>query len=344
MGCRKLTYYPELKTVSLKKELTTKISSQNACSSYLFGFNGKENDNEVKGSGNQQDYGLRIYDTRLGRFLSVDPLAKDYPWYTPYQFAGNKPIQFIDLDGAEEAAPMKNSEPTMNGYTSAQDNARAGFGGKSINDIHRLNTTIKLPTNNGVIYTTPCDWQKEFDKSVAPETRTMVTIDPVFRAISTGGIIYTTGVATAAATESVVASKAAIASTTTSTVLKVAEFGAKAESYYVNSKFMQIMSGMIYAKALTMMDAGPDPGMFPSMSMPAAEVTNNLFQLYLTYKDQYNKTSPSSEKVPAQNNTKAISNGFKSSNPSNLSESGTYVRRAQPNKSLSFGYSLSSGF
>jgi len=33
----------------------------------------------------------------------VDPLSTSYPWYTPYQFAGNKPIWFIDLDGAEEA-------------------------------------------------------------------------------------------------------------------------------------------------------------------------------------------------------------------------------------------------
>ena len=55
---------------------------------YRFGFNGKENDNEVKGDGNQQDYGFRIYDPRLGKFLSVDPLTKKYPWYTPYQFAG----------------------------------------------------------------------------------------------------------------------------------------------------------------------------------------------------------------------------------------------------------------
>jgi hypothetical protein len=34
--------------------------------------------------------------------LSVDPLTKSYPWYTPYQFAGNKPIAAIDLDGLEE--------------------------------------------------------------------------------------------------------------------------------------------------------------------------------------------------------------------------------------------------
>ncbi len=72
-----------------------------AGSVYRYGFNGKENDNEVKGEGNQQDYGERIYDIRLGRFLSTDPLTKSYPELTPYQFASNTPIQATDLDGLE---------------------------------------------------------------------------------------------------------------------------------------------------------------------------------------------------------------------------------------------------
>ncbi|NJM64042.1 MAG: hypothetical protein HC849_34130 [Oscillatoriales cyanobacterium RU_3_3] len=69
---------------------------------YRYGFNGKEQDPEVRGTGTQYDYGFRIYDTRLGRFLSVDPLFQSYPWYTTYQFAGNTPIQAIDIDGLEE--------------------------------------------------------------------------------------------------------------------------------------------------------------------------------------------------------------------------------------------------
>ena len=72
-----------------------------AGSSYRYGFNGKENDNEVKGEGNQQDYGMRIYDSRLGKFLSVDPLLQKYPFYSPYQFSGNDVIRCIDLDGGE---------------------------------------------------------------------------------------------------------------------------------------------------------------------------------------------------------------------------------------------------
>ena len=70
-------------------------------SGYRYGFNGKENDNEVNREGNQQDYGMRVYDGRLGRFLSRDPLSASYPYYSPYQFAGNTPIQAIDIDGEE---------------------------------------------------------------------------------------------------------------------------------------------------------------------------------------------------------------------------------------------------
>ncbi|HRZ49887.1 MAG TPA: OmpA family protein [Bacteroidales bacterium] len=69
---------------------------------YRYGFNGKEQDPETYGTGNVYDYGFRIYNPRIGRFLSVDPLFKEYPWYTSYQFAGNKPISAIDLDGLEE--------------------------------------------------------------------------------------------------------------------------------------------------------------------------------------------------------------------------------------------------
>jgi len=71
-----------------------------AANGYRYGFNGKEKDNDM--DGNNYDYGFRIYNPGLGRFLSVDPLAPKYPFYTPYQFAGNKPIVAMDMDGAED--------------------------------------------------------------------------------------------------------------------------------------------------------------------------------------------------------------------------------------------------
>jgi RHS repeat-associated protein len=78
------------------------ISYGVAAKGYRYGFNGKENDNEVKGEGKEQDYGMRMYDPGLGKFLSVDPLTKKFAHYSPYQFSGNTPIQAIDLDGTED--------------------------------------------------------------------------------------------------------------------------------------------------------------------------------------------------------------------------------------------------
>lgn len=64
-------------------------------------------DNEIMGEGNFQDYGMRIYNPRIGRFFAVDPVFKDYAQLTPYQFASNTPIQAIDLDGAEAWAVIE---------------------------------------------------------------------------------------------------------------------------------------------------------------------------------------------------------------------------------------------
>jgi len=68
---------------------------------YRYGFNGKEKDDSGELGSTTYDYGFRIYNPEIGKFLSVDPLMKKYPELTPYQFASNTPIQAIDLDGLE---------------------------------------------------------------------------------------------------------------------------------------------------------------------------------------------------------------------------------------------------
>jgi RHS repeat-associated protein len=111
---------------------------------YKFGFNGKENDNEVKGEGNQQDYGMRIYETRLGKFLSVDPLSQSYPFYSPYQFAGNTSIMAIDLDGLE-------TQVAIDGKTKKEGPYDMNFVNKSkevqinVQISRALNSSIPVP-------------------------------------------------------------------------------------------------------------------------------------------------------------------------------------------------------
>jgi len=103
---------------------------------YRYGFNGKENDNEVKGSGNQQDYGFRIYDPRLGRFLSVDPLSGSYPWNSVYAYAENDPISFNDLDGLEQ--PSTRSTVSL-----------PQAGSKLVYSINSINTPVNFTVIRG---------------------------------------------------------------------------------------------------------------------------------------------------------------------------------------------------
>ncbi|MBK8488320.1 MAG: hypothetical protein IPL48_11085 [Bacteroidetes bacterium] len=70
-----------------------------AGSEYRFGFNGKESDAETYGEGNAYDFGARIYDARLGRWMKVDPLQFIFPFISPYNFSANSPLIFYDMDG-----------------------------------------------------------------------------------------------------------------------------------------------------------------------------------------------------------------------------------------------------
>jgi RHS repeat-associated protein len=53
----------------------------------------------VPSTRNEERMRSRYYNPGLGRFLSVDPLADYYPDQSPYLYAYNNPIRFIDVDG-----------------------------------------------------------------------------------------------------------------------------------------------------------------------------------------------------------------------------------------------------
>ena len=58
-------------------------------------FNGKELDDET----GMYYYGARYYDPRLSLWHGVDPLASKFPSMSPYAYANNNPISFIDVGG-----------------------------------------------------------------------------------------------------------------------------------------------------------------------------------------------------------------------------------------------------
>jgi RHS repeat-associated protein len=105
MGCLKLTYYEREETLEksllfIEKGLEKNGRAQKKCvTGYRYGFQGQERDNEWKGDGNSMDFGARIYDPRLGRFLSTDPLMGQNATWTPYGYALDNPIMYVDVDG-----------------------------------------------------------------------------------------------------------------------------------------------------------------------------------------------------------------------------------------------------
>ena len=64
---------------------------------HQYGFGGKEEQNEL-GLG-WIDITARNYDPALGRWMNIDPLAEDMRRHSPYNYAFNSPISFMDYDG-----------------------------------------------------------------------------------------------------------------------------------------------------------------------------------------------------------------------------------------------------
>ncbi len=66
---------------------------------FRYGYQGSEKDDEVKGEGNSYDYGARMLDPRIGRWLTIDRFKDKYPSMSPYSFVGNNPVVFKDING-----------------------------------------------------------------------------------------------------------------------------------------------------------------------------------------------------------------------------------------------------
>jgi RHS repeat-associated protein len=122
---RETNYYP----FGMEYEGWNGTNSQ--LQSYTYGYNGKERQNET----GWNDYGARMYMSDLGRWGVIDPFAETSRRWSPYTYAFNNPIRFIDPDGRQ------NQDITFgkNISKAAQD--------KIVNDLEK-ETGLKLSVGN----------------------------------------------------------------------------------------------------------------------------------------------------------------------------------------------------
>ncbi len=92
---------------------TGTADSYDLSSDYRYGYNDKEKDNEIKGEANSLDFGARIYDPRVGRWMSTDSLESKYPSMSAYNYVANTPRMAIDPDGKRRHSCLRALRETL---------------------------------------------------------------------------------------------------------------------------------------------------------------------------------------------------------------------------------------
>ena len=132
------------------------ISSRGFSSAaYRYGFNGKEK--EADGTADNYDFGARIYDGRLGRWLAGDPEFKKFKSFSTFCFALNIPVYFVDPDGGVIDKPegaISKITPALNLCTKSTtfcnylnqfyDISKGGNPGRATESGSLSNVTLKI--------------------------------------------------------------------------------------------------------------------------------------------------------------------------------------------------------
>ena len=116
-------------------------------------YSGKEEQDAVAGIP-YIDYGARLYDARIGRWLSPDPLAEKYFSLSLYNYCGDDPINRFDPDGNAWFQNTKTGEIYYNKSYTQLDAGKGYMNGNSFWTFLAENNTFSIPDNDLLAHST----------------------------------------------------------------------------------------------------------------------------------------------------------------------------------------------
>jgi len=224
-----------------------------------FLYNGKEiQDDVIAGQKlDWYDYGARMYDAAVGRFHTIDPWAEKYTFQTPYAYAANNPVRYIDfmglgaLDTNEEEKKKKEEEDKKR----AEDEARrARLLTATPNTNNQTDAIPQLPQTNNVL---SIEEQEQLanqpltnDKGTKVTAEATLVVGPV--GIDSDGRLSVKGVSTTGFDLLIVAKE-----TTTETKTVREQVGTTTKEVDGKTITVRIMGDVVYEKTTTTVKAGP---------------------------------------------------------------------------------------